>query len=57
MPDDVKPTRPLSDDERRAALKAARKQAREGRGVPHEEVRRWLDSWGTEEELPPPKCK
>ena len=27
-----------------------------GRVVPHDEVARWLESWGTEDELPPPKC-
>jgi predicted transcriptional regulator len=26
-----------------------------GRVVPHDEVARWLASWGTENELPPPK--
>jgi predicted transcriptional regulator len=30
--------------------------AEAGRVVSHEEVARWLDSWGTENELPPPKC-
>jgi RHH-type transcriptional regulator, rel operon repressor / antitoxin RelB len=30
--------------------------AEAGRVVSHEEVTRWLDSWGTENELPPPKC-
>ncbi len=24
-------------------------------GVPHEEVMRWLESWGTDNELPPPE--
>jgi RHH-type transcriptional regulator, rel operon repressor / antitoxin RelB len=24
-------------------------------GVPHEPVAEWLDSWGTDQELPPPK--
>jgi predicted transcriptional regulator len=28
-----------------------------GRVVPHEEVERWLRSWGTENELPPPRPK
>jgi predicted transcriptional regulator len=28
-----------------------------GRGVPYENVRRWLLSWGTESELHPPECK
>lgn len=27
-----------------------------GRVVPHEEVARWLESWGTEDEQPPPRC-
>jgi predicted transcriptional regulator len=27
-----------------------------GRTVPYEMVRRWLSSWGDEEELPPPEC-
>jgi predicted transcriptional regulator len=30
--------------------------AEAGRVVAHEEVARWLESWGTEDELPPPKC-
>jgi predicted transcriptional regulator len=30
--------------------------AEAGRVVAHEEVARWLESWGTENELPPPKC-
>lgn len=25
-------------------------------GVPYEDVRRWLLSWGTENELPKPEC-
>lgn len=27
-----------------------------GRFVSHEAVMRWLESWGTDNELPPPKC-
>lgn len=27
-----------------------------GRVISHEAVKRWLQSWGTENELPPPKC-
>ena len=30
--------------------------AEAGRVISHEEVTRWLESWGTEDELPPPKC-
>jgi hypothetical protein len=28
-----------------------------GRVVPHDEVRRWLQSWGTGKRLPTPECK
>ncbi len=27
----------------------------EGRGIPYAKIRRWLLSWGTKSELPPPK--
>ena len=27
-----------------------------GRVVDHESVAKWLESWGTENELPPPRC-
>lgn len=27
-----------------------------GRVISHEAVKRWLLSWGTENELPPPEC-
>jgi RHH-type transcriptional regulator, rel operon repressor / antitoxin RelB len=30
--------------------------AEAGRVAPDEEIARWLDSWGTEDEQPPPKC-
>jgi predicted transcriptional regulator len=30
--------------------------AEAGRVISHEKVARWLDSWGDEDELPPPKC-
>jgi predicted transcriptional regulator len=30
--------------------------AKAGRVVPYEKVRRWLLSWGSGKELPPPKC-
>jgi predicted transcriptional regulator len=28
----------------------------QGRRVPYEKVRRWLLSWGTDRETPPPEC-
>jgi uncharacterized protein (DUF433 family) len=35
----------------------AEADANPGRGVPHEEVEKWLRTWGTPNELPPPRCK
>ena len=32
------------------------KDADAGCFVPHEDVKRWLGSWGTDHELPPPRC-
>ena len=50
----------VHDDEERAAFLAAVDQGladvKAGRTVPYEKVRRWLLSWGTDEELPPPQC-
>ena len=46
-------------DEQEQQLGKIRKglaDAEAGRVVSHEEVARWLDSWGSEDELPPPKC-
>jgi predicted transcriptional regulator len=37
-----------------AAVEVGIKAANAGRTVPYEQVRRWLLSWGTEKELPPP---
>ena len=39
-----------------AAVQEGMDAAKAGRVVPYEEVRRWLLSWGTENELPPPRC-
>lgn len=40
----------LAEDARRLAA-----SERAGEGVPWDEVKTWMQSWGTEEELPPPK--
>ena len=40
----------LAEDERRWA-----EYQRTGEGVPWEEIRAWMQSWGTPEELPPPR--
>ena len=52
--------RPISeDDDTTTFIKAVQEgiaDADAGRTVPYEDVRRWLLSWGTEAELPPPPC-
>ena len=53
------PTVPVEDqDERafRAAVAQAMADEDAGRTIPYEDVRRWLLSWGTDNELPPPRC-
>jgi predicted transcriptional regulator len=44
------------DDDFLAAVKAGQASLDAGRSVPYEDVRRWLLSWGTDKELPPPEC-
>jgi predicted transcriptional regulator len=38
-----------------AAVSEGRKAARKGHVVPHRDVRRWLESWGTDREGKPPR--
>ena len=33
------------------------KELEAGRVIPHEDVKRWLNSWGTNSETDPPSCK
>ena len=48
----------VAEQERYMALiDQAEHEVEAGRFVPHEEVARWLLSWGTDHELPPPSCK
>lgn len=55
------PIRPADDPEsaaKRAAIREGLAELDAGRYIPHEEMRRWLLSWATENELPPPdECK
>jgi len=44
------------DPEELAAYEQARTDFEAGRFVTHDVVERWLLSWGTENELPRPKC-
>lgn len=47
----------VDEDEERRAIEQARADVAAGRVVPHEEVVRWLQSWGTANELPMPVPK
>lgn len=52
-----KPEASSTDPARAAAVEEARAQVDAGKTVSYEDVRRWLLSWGTEKELPRPRCK
>lgn len=48
----------MNEAKRIAIMEAvAKADANPDAGIPHEEVCKWLESWGTENELPPPTCK
>jgi predicted transcriptional regulator len=44
------------EHDRLERIRQGRADAAAGRTVEHAEVVAWLRSWGTEDELPPPKC-
>jgi predicted transcriptional regulator len=47
----------VADQERIVAeIRQADRQVKSGHYVKHEDMKAWLLSWGTEHELPPPKC-
>jgi len=56
----TKPAKAEQPSEQEAAFLAAVDEGladiRAGRTVSYEKVRRWLLSWGSKKELPPPKC-
>ena len=39
-----------------AEIRHADRQVKSGHYVAHEDMKAWLLSWGTDRELPPPKC-
>jgi predicted transcriptional regulator len=39
-----------------AEIRYAEREVKSGHYVRHEDMKAWLLSWGTERELPPPKC-
>ena len=48
----------ITEQERYVALlEQADREVTAGRFVSHDKVARWLQSWGTKNELPPPVCK
>jgi predicted transcriptional regulator len=53
-----RPISPPTEDDRAyvAAVEDGLKSLDAGRSLPYEKVRRWLLSWGTDKELPPPEC-
>ncbi len=47
----------IADQERlRAEIRRADRQIKAGHYIKHEDMKAWLLSWGTDRELPPPKC-
>jgi predicted transcriptional regulator len=47
----------VADQERMLAeMRQSDRQVKSGHYVRHEDMKAWLLSWGTERELPPPKC-
>jgi RHH-type transcriptional regulator, rel operon repressor / antitoxin RelB len=47
----------VSDQERlMAETRQATRQVKSGHYIKHEDMKAWLLSWGTDHELPPPKC-
>ena len=48
---------PADEDAEERALLEAEGQLAAGHGVPWADVKRWLESWGKPDELPPPPWK
>jgi RHH-type transcriptional regulator, rel operon repressor / antitoxin RelB len=47
----------VADQERMlAGIREADREVKSGHYVKHEDMRAWLLSWGTDRELPPPRC-
>ena len=47
----------VADQERLLAeIRQADRQVKAGHYIKHEDMKAWLLSWGTDHELPPPKC-
>ena len=46
----------LERERRRAEIREAEREVESGHYVRHDDMKAWLLSWGTKNELPPPKC-
>jgi|GEM_PF-841498 len=46
----------IDEEEEERAIEEAEADIAAGRVVSHQAVMRWVRSWGTENELPPPEC-
>jgi predicted transcriptional regulator len=46
----------IDEEAERLADERAEADIKAGRVISHEAMKRWLLSWGTPNELPPPKC-
>lgn len=47
----------VADQERMLAeIRQADRQIKSGHYIRHEDMKAWLLSWGTDKELPPPRC-
>jgi len=57
MPKTIPAARDEDDAEFLAAVEEGLADVDAGRVIPYEKIRRWLLSWGTDEELPPPECQ
>ena len=53
---DTVPTETAEEAALRAAVQAGVVSLDAGRSVPYEDVRKWLLTWGSDNELPAPKC-
>ena len=47
---------PEDDDAEELALQEAEADIVAGRVISHEVMKRWLQSWGTSDDLAPPEC-
>ncbi len=46
----------IDEEEEERAIEEAEQAIREGRVISNEAMMRWIKSWGTPDELPPPQC-